>query len=82
MYSISKNSNSIKILEGIIYFITLSLAVSYVINNQSLAIVSLFTIAGIIYYIKKKIVLALVVSIIITNLLLSMKYLETSYLKI
>lgn len=82
MYNISKNSNSIKIMEGIIYFITLSLAVSYVINNQSLAIVSLFTIAGIIYYIKKKIVLALVVSIIITNLLLSMKYLETSYLKI
>ena len=72
MYNISKNSNSIKIMEGIIYFITLSLAVSYVINNQSLAIVSLFTIAGIIYYIKKKIVLALVVSIIITNLLLSM----------
>ena len=81
MYNISNNFTSKNIPQAILYFITLSLTVSYIINNQSLAIVSLFSIAGITYYATKNIILALIISIIITNLLLSMKYLETTYVE-
>ena len=45
-------------------------------DNQILAFVCLFIIAGLIYYLNKNIIYALSISIIITNLLLTMNYLE------
>jgi hypothetical protein len=69
--NISKNT-----LHIILYVITLALAVGYLMDNQVLAFVSLFVIAGLIYYVNKNIIYALSISIIITNLLLTMQYLE------
>ena len=69
--NISKNT-----LHIILYVITLALAVGYLLDNQVLAFVSLFVIAGLIYYVNKNIIYALSISIIITNLLLTMQYLE------
>ena len=60
----------------ILYVITLALAVGYLMDNQVLAFVSLFVIAGLIYYVNENIIYALSISIIITNLLLTMQYLE------
>jgi hypothetical protein len=69
--NISKNT-----LHIILYVITLALAVGYLMDNQVLAFVSLFVIAGLIYYVNENIIYALSISIIITNLLLTMQYLE------
>ena len=67
---ISKN-----VLTNILYLITLALAVNFVMKKQISALLSLFLIAGLVYYFKKNVTLALIVSIIATNLLIAMKYL-------
>jgi hypothetical protein len=67
---ISKN-----ILTNILYLITLALAINYIMKKQIAALLSLFLIAGLVYYFKKNVTLALIVSIIATNLLIAMKYL-------
>ena len=61
-------------MQNVLYLVTLALAVSYIMNRQNLALVSLLVIAGGVYMFKKNVVIALGVSIIITNLLLSMNY--------
>lgn len=67
---ISKN-----VLTNILYVITLALAVNFVMKKQISALISLFLIAGLVYYFKKNVTLALIVSIIATNLLIALKYL-------
>ena len=73
-----KNILSNNILKNVLYLVTLALIVSYIINKQSLALISLIVIAGIIYLISKNVVIALLISIIITNLLLAMNYIKES----
>jgi len=67
---VSKN-----VLTNILYVITLALAINYVMKKQIAALLSLFLIAGLVYYFKKNVTLSLIVSIIATNLLIAMKYL-------
>lgn len=67
---VSKN-----VLTNILYVITLALAVNFVMKKQISALISLFLIAGLVYYFKKNVTLALIVSIIATNLLIALKYL-------
>ena len=69
-----KNIVSNNNMQNVLYLVTLALAVSYIMNRQNLALVSLLVIAGGVYMFKKNVVIALGVSIIITNLLLSMNY--------
>ena len=76
MYKIPNINIPKNILHIILYVIMLALAVGYLMDNQVLAFVSLFVIAGLIYYFNGNIIYALSISIIITILLLSMKYLE------
>lgn len=61
-------------MQNVLYLVTLALAVSYIMNRQNLALVSLLVVAGGVYMFKKNVVLALGVSIVVTNLLLSMNY--------
>lgn len=63
----------------ILYFITLSIAVNFIMNKQIMALLSLFMIAGLVYYINKNETLALLISIVVTNLLLAMQYLDIQY---
>ena len=63
------------ILTNILYVITLVLAINFIMKKQISALLSLFLIAGLVYYFKKNITLALIVSIIATNLLIAAKYL-------
>ena len=63
------------ILTNILYLITLVLAINFIMKKQISALLSLFLIAGLVYYFKKNITLALIVSIIATNLLIATKYL-------
>jgi len=58
----------------VLYLIVLALAVSYIMNKQSTALVSLIFISGITYLLTKNMVISLGLSIIVTNLLLSMNY--------
>jgi hypothetical protein len=67
---VSKN-----VLTNILYVITLALAVNFIMKKQISALISLFLIAGLVYYFKKNVTLALIVSIIATNLLIALKYL-------
>ena len=64
------------VFKNVLYLVSLALGVSYIINEQSLALISLVVIACGIYLLNKSIVIALFISIIITNLLLSMNYLK------
>ena len=75
-FKIPKINISTNTIEKILFFITLALAVNFVMNKQVTALLSLFFIGGLIYYFSKNVTLSLLVSIIITNLLLAMKYLE------
>ena len=59
---------------NVLYLIVLALAVSYIMNKQSTALVSLIFISGITYLLTKNMVISLGLSIIVTNLLLSMNY--------
>jgi hypothetical protein len=69
-----KNLVSSNNMQNVLYLVTLALAVSYIMNRQNLALVSLLVIAGGVYMFKKNVVLALGISIVVTNLLLSMNY--------
>ena len=72
-----KNIFSNTIFKNVLYLVSLALAVSYIINEQNLALISLIAIACGVYLMNKSVVIALFISIIITNLLLSMNYLNT-----
>lgn len=75
-FKFPKNIFSNTIFKNVLYLVSLALAVSYIINEQSLALISLILIACGVYLLNKSLVIALFVSIIITNLLLSMNYLK------
>jgi hypothetical protein len=59
---------------NVLYLIVFALAVSYIMNKQLTALVSLLFIGGFIYVLTKNKIISLIISIIITNLLLSMNY--------
>jgi hypothetical protein len=61
-------------MTNVLYFITLALSISYIMNRQHLALVCLLVVAGGVYMYNKKIMYALGISIVVTNLLLSMNY--------
>lgn len=75
-FKFPKNIFSNTIFKNVLYLVSLALGVSYIINEQSLALISLIMIACGVYLLNKSVVIALFVSIIITNLLLSMNYLK------
>ncbi len=75
-FQLPKNIISNNVLKNVLYLVSLTLAVSYIINEQSLALITLIVIACGVYLMNKSVVIALFVSIIITNLLLSMNYLK------
>ena len=75
-FKLPRNIISNNVVKNVLYLISLALAVSYIINEQNLALISLILIASGIYVMNKSIVIALFISIIITNLLLSMNYLK------
>jgi hypothetical protein len=77
-FKLPKNIISNNIVKYVLYLITFVLALSYIINEQSLALISLIIIACGIYVLNNNIIIALFSSIIITNLLLSMNYLKTT----
>jgi len=77
-FKLPKNIISNNIVKNVLYLVSSALAVSYIINEQSLALLSLILIACGVYVMNKSLVIALFVSIIITNLLLSMNYLKES----
>jgi mannitol-specific phosphotransferase system IIBC component len=80
-FQLPKNILSNNVFKNVLYLVSLALGVSYIINEQSLALISLVAIACGIYLLNKSIVIALFISIIITNLLLSMNYLKEDDLK-
>lgn len=71
--------NSRNIFKLLLYFITLSIAINFIMNKQIMALLSLFMIAGLVYYINNNITMALLISLIVTNLLLTMQYLDIQY---
>jgi hypothetical protein len=75
-FKLPRNIISNNVVKNVLYLITLALAVSYIINEQNLALISLIIIACGVYILNKSLVIALFISIIITNLLLSMNYFE------
>ena len=76
-FKFPKNIFSNNVFKNVLYLVSLALAVSYIINEQSLALISLIAIACGVYLMNKSVVIALFISIIVTNLLLSMNYLNT-----
>ena len=76
-FKFPKNIFSNTVFKNVLYLVSLALAVSYIINEQSLALISLIAIACGVYLMNKSVVIALFISIIVTNLLLSMNYLNT-----
>lgn len=74
-----KQFNSRNIFKFLLYFITLSIAINFIMNKQIMALLSLFMIAGLVYYINNNITMALLISLIVTNLLLTMQYLDIQY---
>ena len=77
MFNMSQIFISKNIINNILIFITLALAVNFIMNKQITALLSLFLIAGLIYYYNKNITISLLISIIVTNLLLAINYLES-----
>ena len=75
-FKLPKNIIHNNVFKNVLYLVSLALAVSYIINEQSLALLSLILIACGVYVMNKSVVIALFISIIITNLLLSMNYLK------
>ena len=73
-FKLPRNIISNDVLKYILYLITLALAVSYIINEENIALISLVLIASGIYVMNKNIVIALLISIISTNLLVAMNY--------
>jgi len=76
-FKLPRNIISNNVIKNMLYLISLALAVSYVVNEQNLALISLILIACGVYVLNKSVVIALFISIIITNLLLSMKYFKS-----
>ena len=72
------NIFSNNVVKYVLYVITLALAVSYIINEENVALLSLALIASGIYAMNKNIVIALLISISVTNLLLSMNYFKNT----
>jgi hypothetical protein len=58
----------------VLLLIVAALSVSYIMNKQISAVLSLVLLTGLAYALSKNIVISLALSIIITNLLLSMNY--------
>lgn len=58
----------------VLLLIVAALSVSYIMNKQISAVLSLLLLTGLAYALSKNIVMSLAISIIITNLLLSMNY--------
>ena len=77
-FKLPRNIISNNVIKNVLYLVSSALAVSYIINEQSLALLSLIAIACGVYVMNKSVVIALFVAIIITNLLLSMNYLKES----
>ena len=77
MLNIPKRYIPKNITRAILVVITLSLAVNFIMNKQIVALISLIVISGFINYVNKNITMSLLISIIVTNLLLAMNYLET-----
>ena len=75
-FKLPKNIISNSVFKNVLYLVSLALAVSYIINEQNLALMSLVLIASGVYIMNKSVVIALFISIIATNLLLSMNYLK------
>ena len=75
-FKLPRNIISNNVIKNVLYLITLVLALSYIINEQNLALITLILIAGGVYAINKSVVIALFIAIIITNLLLTMNYFE------
>ena len=75
-FKLPRNIISNNVIKNVLYLITLVLAVSYIINEQNLALITLILIACGVYAINKGIVISLFMAIIITNLLLTMNYFE------
>ena len=81
MPKIPKLFKSRNIVTTILYFITLALAINFIMNRQIMALLSLVIIAGFVYYIIKNVTISLIVSIIFTNLLLATNNLEMQYIE-
>jgi hypothetical protein len=77
-FELPRNIISNNVVKNVLYLITLALGVSYIINEQNLALIILIIIACGVYLLNKSVVIALFISIIITNLLLSINYFENS----
>jgi hypothetical protein len=58
----------------VLLLIVAALSVSYIMNKQISAFISLLLLSGLAYALSKNIIMSLAISIIITNLLLSMNY--------
>ena len=76
-FKLPRNIISNNVIKNMLYLISLALAVSYIVNEQNLAVISLILIACGVYVLNKSVIIALFTSIIITNLLLSMNYFKT-----
>ena len=59
---------------NVLLLIVAALSVSYIMNKQISAVLSLLLLTGVAYMLSKNIVISLALSIIITNLLLSLNY--------
>jgi hypothetical protein len=59
---------------SVLLLIVAALSVSYIMNKQISAFISLLLLSGLAYALSKNIVMSLAISIIFTNLLLSMNY--------
>ena len=59
---------------NVLLLIVAALSVSYIMNKQITAVLSLLLLTGVAYMLSKNIVISLALSIIITNLLLSLNY--------
>ena len=75
-FKLPRNIISNNVIKNVLYLITLVLAVSYIINEQNFALITLILIACVVYAMNKGVVIALFMAIIITNLLLTMNYFE------
>ena len=73
-FKLPKNVVSKNNMKNILYLVTLALAVAYLMNRENIALISLVVVAGTIYMLKKDVVIALGVSIVVTNLLLAMNF--------
>ena len=70
MTNVFKNDNMTKFA----IFLTVALSIGYLTNKQYEAIIFLYAVAGVMYFICKNVMCSLGISIILTNLLLSMDF--------